>query len=172
MKLQTENKAKLIYESEPSQITVLGNIKIEVSNRMLITVTKVTTTTERTIPLKIVSHIKKCLEKFEKKQGFLDADLKLTKLAEQFETNTKYLSKVILKEKGKPFKTYIKDLKVAFAKSRIDTEYKFRRYKMKVIANECGFKTGESFSKHFLETYGIYPSKYIKKVETNFKKDW
>ncbi len=133
-------------------------------------VTKIKVTPDREVPLKIVIQIKKKLQKFEKKQEYLDPELKLTKLAECFETNTKYLSKVIFKEKGKPYKAYIKDLKVAFAKSRIDAEYKFRRYKMEVIANECGFKTAESFSKWFLNRYKMYPSKYIRQVEQNVKK--
>ena len=133
-------------------------------------VAKTKQTASRKIPDKIVNQIKKCLQKFEKKKEFLNPDLKLTKLAEQFETNTKYLAKVIFEETGKPYKNYIKGLKVEVAKSRIDAEYKFRRYKMDVIAKESGFKTAESFSKCFLQTYGVYPSKYIKKVETEFLK--
>ena len=172
IKLQIENAEQLIYKNDLLHLTVLGSIKIKGLNSMEITVSKATTATEREIPIKIVNHIKKHLQSFEKKQGFLDTTVTLIKLAESFETNTKYLSKVILKEKGKPYKTYIKDLKVVFAKSRIDKEYKFRRYKMEVIAVECGFKTAESFSRHFLKTYGVYPSKYIKKVETNFKQNW
>jgi len=147
---------------------ITGITKIQNVKESKIT-NKVKISPDRKVPIKIVAQIKKSLEKFEKKQGFLDPNLKLTKLAEQFETNTKYLAKVISEEKCTSYKDYIKDLKIVFAKSRIDTEYKFRRYKIEVIANECGFKTGESFSKCFLQKYGVYPSKYIKKIEAEAK---
>jgi len=165
--LKTDNQEQFIYESNPTEFMVLGNIKIAVTNRMLITVSRERATTEIKIPIKIANHIKKNLQQFEKKQEFLNPDLKLVTLAQQFDTNTKYLAKIILTEKGKKFRDYIKDLKVGYAKSRLETDRKFRRYKITVIAAESGFKTAESFSKHFLKTYGSYPSKYIKKLGIN-----
>lgn len=173
-KSRKKNKHILITALKDNNETIVSRVITEMNKNHPVhqpnIVTKIKVTPDRKVPIKIVVQIKKSLQKFEKKQEFLDPDLKLTKLAEQFETNTKYLSKVIYQEKAMPYKSYIKNLKIAFAKSRIDAEYKFRRYKMEVIANECGFKTAESFSKCFLQTYGLYPSKYIKKVEEDAKK--
>ncbi|MGJ8664823.1 MAG: helix-turn-helix domain-containing protein [Patiriisocius sp.] len=117
------------------------------------------------IPSRIVSRLKKQLDQFEKKEDYLNPEIKLTNLSERFDTNTKYLARIILNEKGKNFKAYIRDLKIAYAKEKIDSNRKFRRYKIEVIAVECGFKTAESFSKAFNNMYDIYPSKYIRDIE-------
>ena len=44
-----------------------------------------------------------------------------------------------------------------------------RKYTIKAIAAECGYKNAESFSKAFYKINGIYPSYYIKKIEKGKK---
>lgn len=117
------------------------------------------------ISSEIESRILKRLIKFENDNEYLDSSLKLTSMAELFETNTKYLSKIILKVKDKSFIVYIRELRIQYAKEQIELDKQFRMYKVEVIAFESGFKTAESFSKAFYNKYGVYPSKFIRETK-------
>jgi Helix-turn-helix domain len=87
-----------------------------------------------------------------------------------FGTNSTYLSKVVNIEKKKNFSKYINDLRIIYAFDELKTNTTFRKYTIKAIAQECGFKSAESFSKAFYKTYGIYPSFYIKKLSSALAK--
>ncbi len=86
-------------------------------------------------------------------------------MAASFNTNYKYLSKVINLYKEKRFPNYINDLRVVYAFTELKTNKKFRKYTIKAIAKECGFKSAESFSKCFYNKYRIYPSFYLKQLD-------
>jgi len=104
------------------------------------------------------------LDKFEKRKGFLSQKVSLSDTAKSFGTNSTYLSKVVNMEKEKNFSKYINDLRIVYAFEELKTNTTFRKYTIKAIAHECGFKSAESFSKAFYKKYGIYPSFYIKKL--------
>jgi AraC-like DNA-binding protein len=70
---------------------------------------------------------------------------------------------------GKNFSHYINDLRIDFAIEELKENSTFRKYTIKAIANECGFKSAESFSKSFYKTYGIYPSFYLKQLQSTRK---
>lgn len=120
----------------------------------------------REIPEDIFKDILLKLEGFEQSKKYLATDLTIQNLAKSFNTNANYLSKVINSEKGKNFSQYLKDLRTEYAFNELRENHKFRKFTVKAIANECGFKSGESFSKAFYKKYGIYPSYYIKKLDT------
>lgn len=112
--------------------------------------------------------IKEILEKldlFEQNQTYLNPEISLSLLAKQMDTNTSYLSKVINLEKGTNFSGYINNLRVAYAVNKLSKNKKFRKYTVKAIANDIGFKNAESFSKAFYKKYGIFPSFFIKQLE-------
>ncbi len=113
----------------------------------------------------IVTDILKELEIFEREKQFLSSKIKLTGLAKACNTNSTYLSKVINFRKDKNFSTYINELRVQYSFNELKTNSVFRKYTIKAIAGECGFKSAESFSKAFYKKYGIYPSYYIKQLE-------
>lgn len=115
----------------------------------------------------IVADIMKQLEVFERENQFLSSKVKLTGLAKACNTNSTYLSKVINLKKGKNFSTYINELRVQYSFNELKTNSVFRKYTIKAIAAECGFKSAESFSKAFYKKNGIYPSYYIKQLEQN-----
>jgi AraC-like DNA-binding protein len=125
----------------------------------------VTTNETLDISQDIVDGIIKELEVFEREKQFLSAKVKLTGLAKTCNSNSTYLSKVINLKKGKNFSTYINELRVQHAFSELKVNFVFRKYTIKAIAGECGFKSAESFSKAFYKRYGIYPSYYIKQLE-------
>ena len=122
-------------------------------------------TTPPNIPKDIVTNLLQKLIDFEEKNRYTDTSVTLNNLAIKMNTNSNYLSKVINHYKGKTFANYIKQLRVEYAFRRLKTESKLRRFTIKAIAQECGFKSAESFSKTFYATYGIYPSYFIKKLD-------
>lgn len=63
------------------------------------------------------------------------------------------------------FASYIKDHRITYSAKELRKSAKLRKYSIRGIAEECGFKTAESFSKAFYEKYGIYPSYFIKQLE-------
>jgi len=104
------------------------------------------------------------LLKFEQRKGYLSQKVSLSDTAKSFGTNSTYLSKVVNIEKRKNFSKYINDLRITYAFEELKTNRTFRKYTIKAIAQECGFKSAESFSKAFYKKYGIYPSFYIKQL--------
>ena len=112
----------------------------------------------------IINEILGYLHEFENKKGFLSQKVSLSDTAKSFGTNSTYLSKVVNIEKMKNFSKYINDLRIIYAFDELKTNNTFRKYKIKAIAQDCGFKSAESFSKAFYKNYGIYPSFYIKNL--------
>ncbi|WP_420571868.1 helix-turn-helix domain-containing protein [Kordia sp.] len=104
------------------------------------------------------------LEKFERKQLFLQKKCTLNYVAKKINTNSTYLSKTLQSHKQKKFVQYITDLRLNYALTRLKDDTKFRTYDIKSIAAELGFNTAESFSKAFKKRTGIYPSFYIKNL--------
>jgi len=117
------------------------------------------------VPEETIQEILSRLEIFEKKLQFIDPNLNLNKLAMTFGTNSSYLSKVINHYKNESFSSYIKKLRINYGFTKMKEDSIFRKYTIKAIAIECGFKTAESFSKTFYTTYGIYPSYFIKQIK-------
>jgi len=111
--------------------------------------------------------ILKALEKFEKKNDYLNSKTSLVTVAKKLNTNTSYLSKTINDHKGKSFINYITELRINYALQRIKNDKVFRSYSVKGIAEELGFKTEGSFSRAFKKHTGIYPSYFIKNITAN-----
>ncbi|MDX1462010.1 MAG: helix-turn-helix transcriptional regulator, partial [Marinirhabdus sp.] len=112
----------------------------------------------------IVADILVQLQQFEAEKKYLSPDIKLTQLAKDCNTNSTYLSKVINYKKGKNFSSYLNELRVSYAFKELRDNPTFRKYTIKAVAFDCGFKSAESFSKAFYKTYGIYPSYYSKQL--------
>lgn len=113
----------------------------------------------------IINEILEQLAIFEKKKHYLSQDISLNEMAKSFGTNSTYLSKVINIRKRKNFSHYINDLRIEFAVQELKINPTFRKYTIKAIANESGFKSAESFSKTFYKKHGIYPSYYLKQLQ-------
>ena len=86
-------------------------------------------------------------------------------MSKSFNTNSKYLSKVINTFKDKNFSNYINDLRIKYAIAELKKNPKFRKFTIKAIAQETGFNTTEAFSKSFYKVSGIYPSFFLKQLE-------
>lgn len=117
------------------------------------------------ISINIIEDILSQLDLFEKKKNYLKSTISLNEMAKSFGTNSTYLSKVINLKKDKNFSQYINDLRIDYSIEQFETNSRFRKYTIKAIAGECGFKNAESFSKAFYKKWGIYPSYYLKQLE-------
>ena len=104
------------------------------------------------------------MDLFEAENKFLSNEVSLNEMAKNFSTNSTYLSKVINLKKDKNFSQYINDLRIDYSIQLLETNPKFRKYTIKAIASECGFKSAESFSKGFYKKHGIYPSYFLKQL--------
>ncbi|WP_271766390.1 helix-turn-helix domain-containing protein [Aquimarina algiphila] len=106
------------------------------------------------------------IKDFEDKKRYLNKKYTLNVLAKELKTNSTYLSKIINIYKEKNFSNYLHDLRVGYAIERLRDDEKFRRYSIKGISEEVGFKTSESFAKAFHKKTGIYPSSFIKRLKS------
>jgi AraC-like DNA-binding protein len=114
------------------------------------------------ISVEVITKIRQQLKTFEAAQEFLSEDIQLRQLAKKFGTNYTYLSKVINMDKGKNFSQYINDLRLDFAFKEITNNLVYKRYTIKAIAQQCGFKSAAGFSRKFYNKYGQYPSDALK----------
>ncbi len=112
-----------------------------------------------------VDEIIKRLKKLEAQEYYLEVSCSLSKMAKKAKTNGTYLTKILKEHEGKTFYEYINTLRINYSIKRLQTDKQFRKYAIKHIAKEVGYKSPESFTKHFKKTTGINPSYYIKEIE-------
>jgi len=104
------------------------------------------------------------LEKLEAQEYFLKSTCNLRSVAKKTKTNSTYLSQVINTYKEKNFNDYINDLRIEYVLKRLKNDEKFRIFSIKAIASEIGYKSADSFVKHFKKKTGLNPSYYIKQL--------
>lgn len=112
-----------------------------------------------------VASVLKQLEKFEKDKKFREKDWTLVKLSAAFNSNTKYLSKIVYHYRGKKFVEYINDLKIDDIIVVLKTNKVARNYTNKALADEVGFSTTQRFTNAFISRTGISPSYFIQELK-------
>lgn len=120
---------------------------------------------------KKVEAILERLDKLEESLFFLNSNCTLQSLSKKVKTNTNYLSKIINKYKEKKFYEYLNDLRIQYVLKRLNEDPKFRKYSIKHIAEEIGYKSTNSFTKYFKASTKLYPSYYIKNLDSTAEKD-
>ncbi|WP_281323485.1 AraC family transcriptional regulator [Flavobacterium aestivum] len=122
-----------------------------------------------------VKSLLKQLEKFEKENKFLEKDITSVKLAATFDSNAKYLSKIIYHYRGKKFVNYINDLKVDYLISLMKKDKALRNYTNKALAEEVGFSSTQKFANVFFARTGMPTSYFIEELKkegiTNFSEE-
>ena len=119
------------------------------------------------IPENLINSILMELDKFEKSTNYISKKYTLNSLAKELKTNSSYLSKVINETKQV---NYLNNLKIDYAIKKISSDKKFRAYTIKAIAIDSGFNNAQSFSVAFNKKTGIYPSYFIKKINSEREK--
>jgi AraC-like DNA-binding protein len=113
----------------------------------------------------IVNQILKKLTDFESSKGFLESNITIQTISESFETNNKYVSKIVNIYKEKTFIQYINDLRIEYALTSLKEDNKLRKYTIQALAIEFGFNNSESFSAAFHKKTGIKPTYFLKQLE-------
>ncbi|SHI48284.1 helix-turn-helix domain-containing protein [Aquimarina spongiae] len=116
------------------------------------------------VPQKHVDYILERLDQFEKEKKYLATGISSQSLADDFDTNVKYLSRVINHFKNKSFTNYLNELRISFAIEELKTNTTLRKFTIKAIANEMGYNSAETFSNAFYKQTKIKPSYYIKNL--------
>lgn len=114
----------------------------------------------------LINQILEKLNRFEKNKGYLESNITVQILSTTFETNTKYVSKIVNAYKGKSFTQYINDLRIEYAISQLQENNKLRKYTVQALALEFGFNNAESFSTAFYKKTGIKPTYFIKELDS------
>lgn len=101
------------------------------------------------------------LKKFEESEKYLNPKMSLNLLAKILETNTKYLSEIVNKNKGMNFNHYINELRINYILRKLKTEHKYQNYKVSSLAEECGFGSRNTFTSAFKNYTGMSPATFI-----------
>ncbi len=118
------------------------------------------------IPEDVVENVLGKLHNFETSGKYSKKHYTLNSLAKELHTNSAYLSKIINVYKHINFANYLNNLRVDFAVDQLTTNKSLRSYTIKAIAEEVGFKNAQSFSSAFHKRTGIYPSYFIKQLNS------
>lgn len=119
---------------------------------------------ELEIAQETVDKILHLLEKWEMSKRFLEPDITQTTLAVYLETNTRYVSDIILNYRGKKFNEYINDLKVDYVVEELKADKLKRMYTHDALAKEAGFSTTRRFVQAFRARTGLSPNFFSEKI--------
>ncbi|WP_051882077.1 helix-turn-helix domain-containing protein [Chryseobacterium soli] len=119
------------------------------------------------IPDDTVKSLLKKLEKFEKSEKYLKKEASLTWLANNLNTNPRYLSEIIKTYKDKSFTNYINGLRIEYIIKKLYENPIYREYKINYLAEECGYMTPRVFVAAFKNEYDVTPSYFIEKLKQN-----
>nr|WP_315149010.1 helix-turn-helix domain-containing protein [uncultured Flavobacterium sp.] len=117
------------------------------------------------IAIEIINQILEKLKQFEYKKEYLQSNITVQILSNTFETNSKYISKIVNTYKGKTFIQYVNDLRIEYAIIQLQKDRKLRKYTIHALALEYGFNNAESFSAAFYKKTSIKPTYFIKELE-------
>ena len=109
----------------------------------------------------VVEGILRKLEIFEKEKKFLKKEITAQSLADSFNTNYKYFTKVIHFYKQKNFTCYLNDLRIDYIIAQLQSDAKLRMYTYSALADEAGFSTTQHFTTAFLKKAGMSPTFFI-----------
>ena len=113
------------------------------------------------VPEETEQLLMKKLNKFESGKKYTNPDMSIALLASQFDTNTKYLSEVINRQKDKNFNGYINELRINYIIDKLKTDPVYFNYKVSYLAEESGFSSHSSFATVFKSVTGISPTKFM-----------
>lgn len=119
------------------------------------------------IPKETEERVLKDLSGLERQVFYLNNDVNLSYLSAALKINSKYLSSIINKHKGKDFNNYINELRINYIIEKLQTDTRYLEYKIAYLSQECGFSTHSKFTTAFKNITGISPSAFI----NNIKKD-
>lgn len=113
------------------------------------------------IPEETRQRILNSLEEFECSNLFTSGNMSLSFLSAHLNTNSKYLSYVIKKYRGKDFNSYINELRIDYVIDKLRSNPEWRQYKISALAQRGGFSSHSKFATIFKANTGLSPSVFI-----------
>lgn len=117
------------------------------------------------IPEKTENEILAKLEIFENSDEMRNANLTLAVLAKKMNTNSKYLSEIINKNKGVSFSIYLNKLRINYIVEKLKNHPEYLQYKTSYLAEEAGFLSRTTFATIFKKITGQSPSEFIEQIK-------
>jgi len=117
----------------------------------------------------IVQDLLQKLKEFENKNGFTDGNLTLATLATMMHTNKNHLSYVLNEHLHTNFHTYLGTLRINYITRLMNTDSKYLRLNIDALAEICGMKSRQNFSKLFYRINKIRPSDFIGERQKELK---
>lgn len=118
-----------------------------------------------------LKRIQEGISDFEEKNLFLTKGMTSTIMANEWNTNKRYISLYINHIVDSNVPNYINTLRIKYAIKRFTSnEGNFRYWRMNAIAEELGFGSREYYVKAFKEYTGMKPNEYLERLEIDIKK--
>ncbi|UFH33183.1 AraC family transcriptional regulator [Chryseobacterium sp. C-71] len=161
-KFLNKNYGQLRNEFENNKVFIQNDTEIDKNNtsddsRQTLNKNRINTETE--------TRILNELKAFENSEAFLERDLTTTVIANLLNTNPKYLSEIIKKNREQTFSEYINNLKIDYIVYKLYNEPKYRDYKISYLAEVCGYSSVQVFAIAFKKVHGVTPSDFLRKLK-------
>lgn len=92
-----------------------------------------------------------------------DVNFSIEKLAEQVQSNTKYVSQAINNTLKKNFRSFLNGYRIWEAQ-KLFSQPDFAKYTIESVALQVGFKSRNSFNEAFKDITGVSPGYYLKSI--------
>jgi len=115
-------------------------------------------------PPEIVEEVLQKLQSFEEHHGFTNPDVTMASLGAELGITKNHLSYVINEYKKMNFRTYLAHLRIQYITTLMnsDTETLYLRVGNEALAEACGLRSRQQFSRLFREINGIAPADFIR----------
>lgn len=101
------------------------------------------------------------LLKKEAELFYLEKGVTLSQLAASMGTNSRYVTYIIQKFKGKDFYDYLQTRRIDYIVDKIRTSPELLDFKLSYLADMCGFASLSKFSSSFKTVTGMPPSAFV-----------
>jgi AraC-like DNA-binding protein len=108
--------------------------------------------------------LKRILEEMNNTSVICHQDFSINKLADNLNSNQKYISYVINKALNKNFRSFLNSYRIKEAQ-RLFMEFDFDKFTVNSVANNVGFKSYSGFYYAFKEITGVTPNFYFNSVQ-------
>lgn len=114
---------------------------------------------KQTIEVNISYIAERIVEVIEKKQLYLQTDLRITDICDLLSTNRTYISQAINNHLGGNFSDFINRYRLQYAKE-ILSDHSNDNYTIESLAEQAGFSSAASMNRTFRKVEGITPHQY------------
>lgn len=160
-----EKEIKTQYQLLEQRLQLNPKLSIVAANQSITT----KTVSKSTLNDEFFTDLEAKLKHFEETEGFVKNGLTLSHLAEEFDTNTTYLSQYINDVKETNFNKYLAALRINYITQKMYDDQHFLKITIQGLADSCGIGSRQSFSDQFLEINGIRPTDFIKERKKELK---